>query len=461
MTTGIPDHDAPIDGAHIGAAPTAPGRLPLLGHLLPLGAVPLRYVPSLRRHGPVVRLYFGRRPVYLLTSPPLIHALLVDHGSDTDKGSIFDHGKTFLGEGLVTSAGELHRRQRRMVQPAFHHSLITGYAEKMRQRVTEAADSWHPHQPIELNDVMMRLAFGAVATTMFSVEIPPGVEEHLRRNLPLLIRGAITRAMLPPLVGRLPVPANRRYAAAAAKTSTIIEQVLAQCDASPDRDTDLVSMLQAARDPTIGTGMSRGQLADELLSIMIAGTETTGGALAWVFHDLARHPEVERGVHEELRAVLGDRPIEYADVAKLEYTGRVLNETLRLRSTWLSTRRALRPFQLGHLAVPAGTELAFSLYAMHRDPHVFAEPGTYRVDRWLPPEAARRERGSFIPFLEGNRKCIGDSFAWTELVVTVATIARRWRLRPAPGPRVREVPVAAPRPSRIRMIPVPRAGGTD
>jgi cytochrome P450 len=444
------------DGSAIDDAPTAPGRLPLLGHLVPLAAMPLRYVPSLHRHGPVVRLYFGRRPVYLLTSPSLIRALLVDHGSDTDKGSIFEHGKAFLGEGLVTSAGELHRRQRRLVQPAFHHSLLAAYAEKMRERVEAAAGSWRAYQPIELNDVMMRLAFGAVTTTMFSVQTPPGVEEHLRRHLPLLVRGAIVRAMLPPLVGHLPLPANRRYRAAAAKTWTIIEEVLDRCEDSPDRDPDLVSMLQQARDPATGAGMSRRQLADELLSIMVAGTETTGAALAWVFHDLAAHPEVERRVHEELRDVIGDRPVEYADVAKLEYTGQVLSETLRLRGTWLSTRRALRPFQLGHLAVAAGTELAFSLYAMHRDPHLYPQPATYRVDRWLPAEAARRERGSFIPFLEGNRKCIGDSFAWTELAVTVATVARRWRLRPEPRRRVREIPVAAPRPSRITMIPEPR-----
>jgi cytochrome P450 len=193
-----------------------------------------------------------------------------------------------------------------------------------------------------------------------------------------------------------------------------------------------------------------------MLSVMIAGTETTGGSLAWVLHDLASHPDVEARVHAELRAVVGDRPIEYDDVAKLEYTSRVLNESLRLRSIWLSTRRALRPIRLGDIDVPTGTELAFSLYAMHRNPQLFPEPHRYDPDRWLPPESSLRPRGSYIPFLDGNRKCMGDTFAWTEMLMAIATIAAHWRLRPVPGQRVREVPVATIRPSRMVMIPEPR-----
>jgi cytochrome P450 len=144
------------------------------------------------------------------------------------------------------------------------------------------------------------------------------------------------------------------------------------------------------------------------------------------------------------------------DIAGLPYTQRVLCETLRLRGPWLSTRRALRPVRLSGVDVPAGTELAFSLYALHRDPRMFDQPDRYDVDRWLPEHAAHRPRGSFIPFLDGNRKCLGDSFAWTEMTVVLATIASRWRLRLAPGCRVREVPVATIRPSRLMMIPEPR-----
>lgn len=436
--------------------PTAPGRLPLLGHLLPLTTRPLPYVTAMRERAPLVRLYFGRRPVYLVTSPPLIRELLVERGSDTDKGSVFDQGKAFLGEGLVTSAGDLHRRQRRVVQPAFHHTRIADYAEHMRRRITSVADGWSPHQRVDLNDAMLRLAFGVITTSMFAVDLPRTVEDHLQRVLPVLIRGALVRALLPPAAGRLPTPGNRRYARAVASTREMINEVLARCEAAPGRRPDLVTVLQEARDPVTGAEMPRRQVADEMLSVMIAGTETTGGSLAWVFHDLASHPDVERKVHAELRAVVGDRPIGYDDVAKLEYTSRVLNESLRLRSIWLSTRRALRPIRLGDLDVPAGTELAFSLYAMHRDPHLFPDPHAYLPDRWLPPESTQRPRGSYIPFLDGNRKCMGDAFAWTEMLMAIATIAARWRLRPVPGQRVREVPVATIRPSRMVMTAEPR-----
>jgi cytochrome P450 len=202
--------------------------------------------------------------------------------------------------------------------------------------------------------------------------------------------------------------------------------------------------------------MDQRQLFDELVSIMIAGTETTGGAMAWVFYELAHRPEIGDRVFDEVDRVVGTRAVTAADLANLEYTQRVMCEVLRRRAVWLSTRRALRPVELGGFDVPAGTELAFSLYALHHDPEIYPRPDEFDVDRWLPEVAQTRPRGCFIPFLEGSRKCLGHTFAWTEMATVVATIAARWRLYLSPGLRVREVPLATIRPSRLTMLPVPR-----
>jgi cytochrome P450 len=429
--------------------PTAPGRFLVLGHLKPLLLTPLPFVRSLRRHGGMVRVYFGNRPVYFLTTPGLLRELLVGHGSDFDKGSIFDQGKAFVGEGLITSAGQLHRQQRRLIQPAFSASAVERYIPAMRESALREISRWQDGRPVEILEAMMRVAFGAITAVIFSGDMDPTAEQRLLRHLRLLIRGAMVRALAPRALARVPIRLNRGYPAAVLAVRGIIDQTLAAAQLAGGRRPDLVQALQA-------TGMDQQQLKDELVSIMIAGTETTGGAMAWVLYEIAHRPEVGRRVQEEVDRIVADGPITSGDLTQLEYTQRLLSEVLRSRSVWLSTRRALRPVELDGIPVPVGTELAFSLYAIHHDPDLFPRPDEFDVDRWLPEVARRLPRGSFIPFLDGNRKCLGDSFAWLEMLTVVATIAARWNLRLPPRSRVREVPVATIRPSNLRMVPVAR-----
>lgn len=429
---------------------TAPGRVPIFGHLPSLVVRPLSFVCSLRNYGDVVRIYFGDRPVYAVIGPALIRDLVVVHANDCDKGSVFEEGKAFIGEGLITSAGELHRRQRRIIQPAFTHQRVADYVPLMRNAAIELSAGWRPGEPVELGAAMMGVAFRAVTGVIFSGAMDPDAEQRLLRSLKLLIRTSMLRALAPHFVRRLPLPMNRDYPPAVADVHAIIDDLLARCAADPDRRPDLAHLLERST-------MDREQRFDELISIMVAGTETTGGALAWTWYELATRPEVAARVYAEID-LLGERPVTASDVAALEYTERVLSEVLRLRSVWLSTRRALAPIRLGDWAIPAGTELMFSLYALHHDPALYPRPDEFDPDRWLPGVEQARPRGSFIPFLDGNRKCLGDSFAWTEMLVVLATIAGRWRLPLAPGVRVRQVPVATIRPSRMTVLPRPRTG---
>jgi cytochrome P450 len=421
---------------------------------------PLEFVRSLHRHGDLVRIYFARLPVYVVTQPEPLRDVLITNGRDFDKGRIFEKGKAFLGEGLITSAGDLHHRQRRLLQPAFHRKMIERYAASMPDLAAECVGSWRAGEPVAVPDTMNRLAFTVVTRSVFGVDLSPPVAERLHRGMPLVLQGSMFRAFTPDLLERLPIGLNRRYAEATADLRSVVDDLLKCHDAAEAGQavpTDLVSMLRAARDSETGAAMSPVQLRNEILNIMIAATEPTGGTLSWVFYELARRPEAERRLHEEVDTVLGGRPVCVADVPRLEYTQRVLRETLRLHSLWLSTRRALRPVQVGGVDVPTGTELAYSLYALHRHPRVYHDPDVFDPDRWSPERSAQVPRGGYFPFLTGNRQCIGDTFAWTEMVIVIATVAARWRLYLPAGRRVREVATATVRPSSLTMVPIPRA----
>jgi cytochrome P450 len=427
------------------AVPTAAGRLPGLGHLVPLVARPLPFVRSLHRYGDIVRIYFGTVPVYLVTHPAPLRDVLVNHARDFDKGRLFDKGKAFLGEGLLTAAGEPHQRHRRLIQPAFHRHKIEQYAERMRAMAADVAGSWREGEPVDLNAAMNRLAFAVVTRSMFAVDVPRQAQERLHDGLPLLLRASMLRAFAPAGFERLPLPVHRRYAEAAASVRSVVDELLAVYRGGAAADDNLVALLDPVDD---------GQLRDELVTLMIAGTETTGATMAWLFYELDRHDEVRERLHADVDEVVGDGPVRAGDVERLTYTPWVLRETLRLHSLWLSTRRALRPVRVGEVTVPAGTELAFSLDALHRHPDFHPDPAVFRPERWAPGGGASRD--AYLPFLTGARQCVGDVFAWTEMLTVVATIASVWRLRLAPGARVHESVTATVRPGGLTMLPVAR-----
>jgi cytochrome P450 len=202
--------------------------------------------------------------------------------------------------------------------------------------------------------------------------------------------------------------------------------------------------------------MSDAQVCDEVISLLIAGTETPAITLAWAFHALADHPEAEQRLHAEIDAVIGESPISKHTITELEYSGRILNEILRLHPVLVFTRRAITQTVLGGLCIPPGTEVAYSPYALHRDPGIYLEPTRFDPDRWLPDRAVYLPPRTFNPFGAGHHKCIGDTFAWTELHIIMATIARRWRLHLAEGHSVRQVIAEVPRPNALPMIVQPR-----
>jgi pentalenene oxygenase len=435
-----------------------PRSLPVLGHALALLRNPLTFLATARSLGDIVEIRIGPRPAYLVNSPDLIRRMLVADAKKYRKGVQFEKLRPTLGNGLVTAEGEEHLKHRRLVQPAFHHTRIAGYATVMRELAQEKAGSWSDGGEIRLDLELTELALRIVGKTLFRTELGGAVVDEVIRSMPVVLNGVTKRALSPtPLLEKLPTAENREFNRANRRLRAMVDRITAEYRRSGVDHGDMVSMLLLARDEVTGEGLSDSQVRDEVITMLLAGTETTSTLLSWVFHVLAQRPDLEARLHAEVDEVLGEGPVSFAQIGQLGYTRRLITETLRLYPpAWLITRRTKESVSLGDRALPAGASMLFSPYTLHRDPAYYADPETFDPDRWLPERAAAVPRPAFVPFGAGNRQCIGEGFAWTEAIVVLATIARRWRMRPVPGAEVRVLPAATLRPSQLPMIPLAR-----
>jgi len=399
----------------------------------------------------------GREHMYLLGTPELIRGLLLGHGRVTAKGRGLEQARRLLGQGLLTSEGELHRRQRRLLQPAFHAGRIRTYAEQMRAAAVglTGAGRWRDGEVRDVAAEMADLTLRIVGRTLFATDLAAdsgGVAHALSTFL-----GRAQRVMLPggPLLNRLPLPSTRRLAAAGADLDRVVYRLIAEHRAAGDRG-DMLSMLLAARDDD-GTAMPDPQVRDEVLTLMLAGHETTANALAWAWLMVDRHPGAADRLHAEVDALAA--PPSYDDLDRLPWTHAVVAETMRLYPpAWVVGRRMLADVALDGWTVPARSICVASQWVTHRDPRWWTDPLAYRPERWL--DAAGRydeaapghPRGAYFPFGMGRRVCIGESFAWTEAVLVLATLARDWAPALVPGHPVDVRPAITLRPAHgLRM----------
>ncbi|WP_103349220.1 cytochrome P450 [Amycolatopsis sp. CA-128772] len=435
----------------------APGRVPLLGHTVPLLRDPLKFFTSLPTHGEVVEIRLGPLPVHVVTTPELAWRVLATEADKFDKGLVFDKMRPLFGDGLATSNGELNRRRRRLVMPAFGRARIAGYAEHtMTKLAAELVDSWQPGEVVQFDRRMQDLVLTIAGQTMFSTALGDEALAEIRRSIPIMLKYVLVRAFSPRFVEKLPIPANREFDAAAARLRAVIgETVVAARETGADHG-DLLSMLLLARDEDTGEGMSDRQVHDEVITILTTGAETTAVALAWFFHELGQHREVERRFHAEVDAVLGGRPARFEDLPDLVYTHQIVNEIVRRTPPLILMRRAREDVELGGVVLRAGSEVAVSQHTLHRDPRWFPEPDRFDPDRWTPGRTAELPKGAYIPFGAGARLCPGHVFAPAEIGIVAATIGARWRLVPVPGQRVYAQIKATMQPNRLPMTVVPR-----
>jgi cytochrome P450 len=451
--TAGPDVTSNSSRSPAGIAPVVPGRLPLLGHTMSLLSRPLRFLLLLRSHGEVVRIYIGPLPVYLVTSPKLAWQVLVTNADRFDKGIIFDRLRPLFGNGLANSNGDFHRRQRRLVQQAFHRKRIAGYVHTMTRAALDLVESWRPGEIVAVDQRMADLALTIIGRTLFATELGRDAIAEVQRSMPILTKYLAVRTFAPQW---LPLPANRRFDEATARFRRVVAEVIAAARAEGKDHGDLLSILLLVRDEDTGEGMSDQQVHDEIATLLTAGTETTAVTLAWFFHELGQHPEVERRFHGEIDQVLAGRRVTFDDIPKLEYTRRIISEVLRKYPLLILMRRARTDVDLGGVHIRSGTEVALSQYALHHDPHLYPDPARFDPDRWLPDRAAKLPKGAFIPFAAGPHHCPGYSFAETEAAIVAATVAARWQLVPVAGKPVHPRLAASMHPNQLPMIVMPR-----
>ncbi|NUT49621.1 MAG: cytochrome P450 [Saccharothrix sp.] len=435
--------------------PVAPGRLPFLGHSVEMMRRRHRFTSSLRDHGEVVRVDLGPLTTFFVTTPQLAHQVLVTDAPRFRKGAMFDKFRPYLGNGLLLSDGRFHLRQRRMIQPAFHRERIDHYTGTMVRAATALAGSWLPGEVRVVEDDMQALAVTVVGESLFSTRLGRRVVDEVRRSVFVVIKQGMVRALAPSFAEKLPLPGHREFDEAVARMRAIVLDVIASRRAEGAVDHgDLLSTLLLAQDEA-GDGMTDRQTYDEVLTLLTAGIETTALALAWAFHEVSRHPEVERRLLAEVDEVLGDRPVTFADVPRLTYTAAVVDEVLRLYPVWILMRRATEPVELAGVGLPVGAEVIVSPHALHHDPVSFPDPYRFDPDRWLSPDT-EVPRGAYIPFAAGARQCVGNVFARTEIMITLVTVLARWRLVPVPGRPVRTRFTSAAYPSGLLMTVVRR-----
>ncbi|RMI32121.1 cytochrome P450 [Nocardia stercoris] len=436
-STPIKISEYPVSSATIVAAP---GGKPLLGHALQFRNDPLALFEFLRDQGDIVSVTLGPLRAYVLSSPDLIREVLVAKARSFDKGAQIQGARDLFGNGLVASEGEEHRRQRLLMQPAFRRERIANYAVVMREEIVSHLDTWQDGRVVDVRVEMTALALAVASKTLISSEIGEKLSTEVKYSMPRLLDLLFRRMTNPvPVLKRLPLPSNREYKAILERFHGLVDVVISERRRDTAARNDLLSMLLEARGED-GEPLSDQEIHDQMVAIIIAGSETTGAMLSWAFHTFGENPEIEARVHAEVDEVLGGRPAEYADVPQLAYTAQVVSETLRLYPPgWILTRRATADTEIGEYRIPAGTDLLMSPYAVQRDSRLFPNATTFDPDRWSPERVTEIPRHAMLQFSAGPRKCIGDVFAVVEGTLALATIAGSWRLRPQPGTRMEKV----------------------
>jgi cytochrome P450 len=411
---------------------------------------PLAFMTNLARdYGDVARFRMGRVEIHLLNRPEFIRDLLVTHAASFHKGRGLERAKRLLGEGLLTSEDPVHLRQRRMMQPAFHHQRIAAYGDAMVALTRRHAGRWADGETRDLTLEMTRLTLAIVGRTLFDTDVEAEADEigaALTTSLETFGR-AITLPYFK-ILDLLPLPSNRRFEKAKTRIDATIGRMIAERRRSPGGRTDLLSMLVLASDAEgDGKGMTDAEVRDEAVTIFLAGHETTANALTWTWYLLSQNPEAEAKLRAEVDAVLADRDAGAADLPRLGYTEMVLAESMRLfPPAWIIGRRALAPYDVGGFTVPRNGIVVASQWVTHRDPRYFPDPERFDPERWRPEAKDVRPKFSYFPFGGGPRVCIGEGFAWMEGILLLATLARGWRFHLSPGARVEPAPSITLRP---------------
>ena len=385
--------------------------------------------------GRIAHYRFLGSTIVFINDPEYINEILVTQSGSFVRERTLKRMKILLGEGLITSDDPIHMQQRRIVAPAFHRQRIAGYADQIVASAQESAARWTADQEIDIADEMMQLSLHIVARTLFHSEVTADV---------LAVRDEVNTIMglynflvaFPRLESVLhwPIPGVIKFRRSRAKLDALVATMIASRRSFTREQLvqrgDLLSMLVAARDEDgSGKGMTDTQVRDEVLTIFLAGYETVANALTWTWYLLSQNPDAAARMYAEVKQVLGDTTATVESFQRLKYTEMVFAESMRLYPrAWAMGRQSTCPIELGPYRFPPDTHFFLSQYIMHRSPEFWPDPLEFRPERHTAEARAARPRFLYFPFGGGNRQCIGEGFAWMEGVLSLATIAQRWRL---------------------------------
>jgi cytochrome P450 len=415
------------------------------------------FVDVARSFGDVAYLKIGPRRGYLVTHPDHIRHVLQDNARNYHKSPLYDKLRVSLGNGLLTSEDGYWLRQRRMAQPAFHRQRIEALASVMAEAANETAARWEPiaarGEPIDISDEMMRLTQAIVLRTLLGADLGPFAGE-LDRAWAIVNQHIGTNFWSLGLLERWPTPKNRRFRRALDVLDRAVFHIINERRRAGCESNDLLSMLLFARDEETGQAMTDRQLRDEVMTILLAGHETTSLALAWTWYLLSQHPDAQRCLENELDSVLGGRLPAYNDLGSLPYTRMVIEEALRLYPpAWGFSRQALGSDEIGGFHLPRGWLVFLIPFVMHRHRAYWEEPESFDPERFAPERSSARPKFVYLPFGAGPRQCIGNQFAMIEAQLAVATLAQRYRLALVPGHPVEPWPLITLRPRHgIKMM---------
>ena len=432
-----------------------------------LGRPILLFEHLFKTYGTIAHYRFMGTPIIFLSDPDYIREVLVNQASAFVKERTVRRMKILLGEGLITSDDPVHMRQRKIVAPAFHRHRINACASQIVACADAQRKGWQPEQSIDIAAASMELSLEIVARTLFDTQVTNeirGINDEVNTIMGLY-DFIVAFPKLEQFI-QLPIPRFGKFRKSKARLDGIVERLIGERREAKVDKGDLLSMLlestyEQEGDSTAPSRMSDEQVRDEVLTMFLAGYETVANGLSWTWYLLSQHPEVEARLHYELDGVLGTgnerRLPTLADYPNLRYTEQVFAESMRLYPpVWAMGRMSTKPVVLGPYRIPAGAHFFFSQYIMGRDPRYFPEPLRFDPERFTPEAKAARPKFVYFPFGGGSRQCIGESFAWMEGVLSIATIAQSWRMSylgtAPPIPRAK-ITLRPQDPVMMRLIP--------
>jgi cytochrome P450 len=382
---------------------------------------------------PIARMRIAGTKVFYLREPDLIREMLVTLVPNFHKSRGLERAKALLGEGLLTSEGELHRQQRKLIQPVFHHGNLKDIAMIMRERARQRVESWIAGQTLNLNQEMHALTLTIVGEALFGAEVGERTDRVSELMETVMETFFLFMSPLAPFFEFFGHPKLKRAAKARRELSAIVQTMIDERRKTNQTRKDLLALLFAAQDPETGLGMSDEQLRDEVMTLFLAGHETTANALGWTIYLLTQHPDIAEGLVAATDALESELRIKDDDLLS-----RVVHESLRLYPpVWAVGRRAIQDLQIGGTEVPKGAIVLACQWALQRCEKYFSNPTRFDPDRWTAEFQHTLPKYAFFPFGGGPRSCIGEGFAWMELRIVLTELLRRWRFELVPGQTVK------------------------